>query len=457
MKLLLNFRTSAYTLLALTVFLIFCDSSSAKIKLHEGIFLDGYIRPRIEFDDRDFNDDTGFDQYSTLRTRIGLRIVDIIPDTEFYVLIGDSRTMGYNDPYDAGLPEPPNSKDENLGVVKAYILINNFLAEGAYLKIGRMSNDQGRSRLFGPGNWNFNGPRTYDGIKAGYKTDSYEVNVWNFYGIGGDRHWYADPASFPDYSVPDPEIDYKYDNTLTGVDVRMLENKLQFLSFLDYDQKGVLDVAREEKNPAVVRYTFAVSSVYNTNDDWKSKGGLYLALDLAYQTGTMGTEEGEAYISAWLVSGALKFSPGSSPVSWVGTGWDITSGDDDFSDNDIKYFYDYYYSRHSYRGHMDLFKNPYGKPALGLKDIFVNFCFTISKNIESQVDVHYFMTEEAYPSFDDDADAHKLGTEIDWTTTWKIRQGLSLETGIDIFAPNEDWMGTTDNSNFIYSSLTAVF
>lgn len=458
----MQYEVKTWTLKTVLLAALLCclwpPPGKARVELAPGVFLDGYIRPRIEVDDRDFDASTGPDQYSTLRTRLGITVEDIIPDTVIYVLIADSRTMGYSDPYLTGEPMPPNNLDTNLGVNQAWILVRNLGWEGAYLKAGRMTNNQGRNRLFGPGNWSHNGPRVYDGVKAGFQNDAHQVNLWSFYGLYGDRHWYPDPSQYPEHQVPDPAIDYKYDHTLHGTDIRLWDQKVQFLFFVDYDQARVEDITRNEKNPGSVRYTAAVYTGLSEDDDWKNKGGLRADLDLAWQFGTVGTTMGEARISAWLAAGDLAYSFGGTYAPWFGVGCDATSGDGGANHNEVHYFYDYYYSKHKLRGHMDYFKNPFKEPSLGLREYIVRTGFKPVKTVSITAEGHYFRTEQPFVSQDDGEDARELGYELDLTGKWKMRPGLMAESGFDVFWATTDWQGPHINpSYFFYSAIIATF
>ncbi len=429
----------------------------AEIKLTDGVYMDGHIRPRVELDDRDFDGSTSSDHYSTLRTRLGFRLDRVLPDTVFYILIADSRTLGYNDPYLEGEPVPPNKPDQNLGISKVWLRLDNLLTEGLYLKVGRMSNDQGRARIMGPGNWSYAGPRTYDGIKVGYHGKGYAVNLWSLYGIHGDRHWYPDPDRYPDHVAPDEDIDYKYDHTLNGFDLHLFEDRLQLLAFLDLDQARVEQVGEDEENPAAVRYTVAMYFQQGPAD-WIDKGGARLDLDCAYQFGTVGTSAGEADISAWLFAGEVSYSAGGRYKPWIGLGWDVTSGDGGANRRKAHYFYDFYYSRHSYRGRMDLFKNPYGIASRGMQDYLVSTGVAPVKSLQLQADIHYFCTEQPYVSVETGDDAHELGYELDLMLNWNIREGVKAKAAYMTFLPSDDWKGEdADPAGFSYMALVASF
>jgi len=443
---------------ALLASVLLATTAYGEVELAKGVGFDGYFRPRFELDGRDFDTSTGHDQYITLRTRLGIRAKDLIPDTTFYFLIADSRTLGYSDPYLTGEPIPPNNLDANLGVNQVWLKIDNLGFEGFYFMVGRMENNQGRNRIFGPGNWSHNGPRTYDGVKAGFANDAFQINLWSLYGLYGDRHWYPDPDQYPDHKTPDPDTDWKYDHTLNGLDIRSADQNLQLLAFLDYDQARVEDVTRDEKNPGSVRYTVALYSLLASSDAWKRDGGISFAHDIACQFGTVGTTTGEADVYAWLWAGDFAFSFGTTPEFWAGIGWDVTSGDQGTNHTQVHYFYDYYYSKHVYRGTMDYFKDPFKEPSLGLQDYIVRMGMKPVDTLSLKADVHYFRTEQPFDAADDGKDANVLGMELDVVGKLEIRQGIEGELGMDFFWPTADWKGDDANySSFVYSAMTARF
>lgn len=424
-------------------------STIAKIKISDGFYLNAEFRPRLEFDNRDFLSESGYDSYATYRTRIGLGLVNIIENTELYIMMGDSRMMGYTNPYLTGEPPGPNKFDNNLGVVKAYIRINKIFDKDLYLKIGRMSNDQGRFIIFGPGNWNFCGPRTYDGIKIGYYNDGLSMNLWNLYGANGDRHWYPledDPAS-----CPNPSIDYKRDHTLTGLDLSIWDNKFNFLMFMDLDQEPVLDTLSDKSNIAFNRITSAINIQIPKNDLRHYR----IDIDIAYQFGSMAHEEGNGVISGYLFAGDYVRDIVESGNAWVGAGFHIISGDDGKNPDRITYFYDKYCSKHRFLGHMDYFTSDTGIKSQGIRDLIFRLGFKPLEKMSIDFDIHNFSVEKPIVSFADGKAAYNLGQEIDTTVKYSIRKGIQYKLGIDFFIPSDDWKGTdSDLSTFIFMELS---
>ncbi|MDP8205106.1 MAG: hypothetical protein P9L92_00440 [Candidatus Electryonea clarkiae] len=247
-----------FSILVFYVLFLFAISTvKSQVVVAEGVLLDAEFRPRFELDNRDFSSETGNDAYGSMRTRIGIKLENIIENTGLYMMIADSRMLGYSNPYLTGEPPGPNGFDNNLGVKKVFIEVNDILKDGSNLVIGKMSNDQGRGYIFGPGNWNLYGPRTYDGIKIGYSNQGFELHLWSFCGSRGDRHWYPDSTN--PASVPNLTIDYKLDHTLNGMDLSVLANKINFLFFQELDQERIIDTTDFSRNTSLNRMTAAVN------------------------------------------------------------------------------------------------------------------------------------------------------------------------------------------------------
>lgn len=430
--------------------LLISNAAFGKTKITNGVNLDAEFRPRLEVDGRDFSAETGYDSYASFRTRLGLELKDLIDGTVLYIMIGDSRTMGYADPYLQGEPVGPNRFDNNLGVIKAYILINDIFMKNTYLKVGRMSNDQGRALLFGPGNWNIYGPRTYDGLKAGWSPVTMAINIWHFFGLNGDRHWYSSPDD--PGKVPNQSIDYKYDHTLTGIDLSFLQKRVNLLAYLDLDQNPVADTLHGGQNVAVSRLTTALYVF----QEWGRSQQIRGDLDIAWQTGTMGYIAGSANILAYMIAGDLRWTFDTQMKSWLGAGFHILSGDDGSNLSNVTWFYDKYCSKHRVLGHMDYFSSDTGIKSLGIRDLILRGGITPVKSLTCQIDLHHFSVEKPFTSMVDGNDAKILGIETDATLTYTIRKGLTITLGIDFFSPADEWQGSdADYATFTYLVLQA--
>ena len=428
--------------------------AEAKAKVTDGILIDANFRPRLEIDHRWF-DGEGADQYATTRTSIGLTFENLIENTEIYFLMEDSRMMGFSDPYLTGYNIGMNKYDNNLGVNKAYLKVNDLLTEGFYLKIGRQDNDQGRGRIFGAGNWSFYGPRVYDGVKMGYNYLGSEINLWYFYGMFGDRHWPNNlPYSSP-YYPPYYGDKFQKDHSLIGADITMFNKRMSVLFFCDWDSYPV----------TITNELGYILGKYNLFTRWT--GAFYysdmienvkIEVDAAHQFGHQVSgyaNNGKADINAFMLAGEVSYNFDIDYKPWLGIGWDIVSGEDD-DPGEITQFYEEYYSKHRFQGRMDYFKSMGSIKENGLNDFFFIAGIQPVDFMTNMLELHFFRTQYAYASAVNQEASYDLGYEVDITNDFKIRKGLKSRLGINFFLPNEDWQGEdAKNAWFIYWSMTA--
>ncbi|MFC1477664.1 alginate export family protein [candidate division KSB1 bacterium] len=417
---------------------IFGDRLSAQVEIGKGLTLDGYMRYRTEWDDRDFSGLRETDSYSTLRTRLGLKAEEIIESVTMYLLIGDSRTLGYSDPYLEGSPIGPISYDNGLGVTEAYVKIGDFFHPSLTAVLGRMQFNHGRNRFFGPGNWNVNGPRRYDGFYMQYAVPFGSVKAFRFWGMQGDRHWRPEPSN--------------KDHMLSGIDVRLLREQLQLLLLCDHDAEETVSILDGSKNTHLKKYTFL--GYYGRK---QQDGGWKVDLDWAYQWGEQANLLGTSTIGAYMAAGdcAYYFDKNRSP--WLGIGFDMTSGDDGSDPEKVSFFTAEYFSKHSFQGQMDYFMQVSAKQP-GLQSLILRGGFAPDDRSRVTVDIHSFMYQEPYISLMDGEDTHAIGREIDITADYELRQGISMSFGLDLFFPSDHWAGPDSESTlFSYLSLTTQF
>lgn len=437
--------------LLIALLLLNISTVSGKVVVAEGISLNAEFRPRFEFDNRDFSSGTGYDFYSSMRTRIGLRLDNLIENTNLFIMFADSRMLGYSNPYLTGIPPGPNGYDNNVGISKVYIEVMDIWRKGTRIKAGRMSNDQGRSYIFGPGNWNLFGPRTYDGIKLGYSIRNTEFNLWSFFGANGDRHWYPEEDDPKKY--PDSDSDFKRDHTLTGLDISLWSKTINLLLFLDLDQKPVTDTVNHTTNISLKRTTTAV------NLHWfpDTHGGYRFDFDAAYQFGTVAHPGGNSNISAYMLASDWSWHSSCRKGTWFGFGFHLTSGDNANDPDKTGYFYDNYSSKHKTFGHMDYFKSPTGIKSKGIRDFVVRAGSSPFESMTCQLNFHRFTLEKSYSSVISGNPSHNLGFEIDTLTKFYIRNGLTVELGVDCFIPDRNWKNDpNDISTFLYIVMTAT-
>jgi hypothetical protein len=166
--------------------------------------------------------------------------------------------------------------------------------------------------------------------------------------------------------------------------------------------------------------------------------------DAAYQGG----EQAQYDISASMIAGEVTMNLDGALKS-IGAGLDFTSGDDNYSDDKIKYFDNLYYTGYKFRGYMDYFT---GSVTYGLFDYFFKASAEVSPNFTFSTDFHIFQTVK---EFDDDSKS--IGQELDLTGSLAINKQLSLQSGISMFWVSDDWVDDPDPGTWCYMMLNAGF
>jgi hypothetical protein len=102
------------------------------------------IRPRFQMDNKDFNSDLPSNNFTELRTRLGLKFSPT-ENIEGFVQIQDSRIYGTE-------PNTLTSTD-NIDLHQAYFNVNKLFDLPFNLKLGRMELSYGPQRLIGAVGW----------------------------------------------------------------------------------------------------------------------------------------------------------------------------------------------------------------------------------------------------------------------------------------------------------------
>lgn len=405
-------------LFAAIIIAIILPISSHAIEIGDGLDLGGNVRWRAELDGKDFSDKTAMNEMSFLRSRVGLTIT-AIENTTLYLQMQDSRNLGVNS---SGL-----TNDTNLGIHQAYIELSNIITEGLSLQIGRFETVYGRHRLMGNVGWH-NVGRSFDGGRLVRKGNTYKAD---FFCLKVLERSFDAPPNHKDWKI-------------YGLHSTFLQDRLDLFILYDWDQMKTgddYDLAR-----------FTIGSYFKN----KLESGLGYEFDAAIQTGYRGAED----ISAYMIAGDLYYSPKHkimfiySQVSKMGIGFDITSGDDDITDDKINSFNNLYYTGHKFRGYMDFFL---ATPAEGLMDlILLRAAVKPRPHCQISVDIHHFRTMEDHLTPDGDS-SKAIGQEIDITFKHKLQEGLAFQGGISTFIASDDWIADADKAYWFYAMITAGF
>ena len=396
-----------FGLFFITVFLL----STSLIFAQDKFKIKAQIRPRLQFDNKDFNSNTGTNSFTELRSRLGVN-VNVTNTLSGFVQIQDSRLFG---------SEPHTLADtKNLDLHQAYFNIKNFFKLPFNLKIGRMELSYGSQRLIGAVGWH-NVGRSFDGGILKLITKPIDIDFilarTNESGLTSDT---LDSFLFSAYGDMKIVKGYKLQPFIIG-ETRVHDN--------------------------FNRYTIGV---YMGNG---IKVGFSHELDAAYQ---FGTQMKDVSIAAFMAAYNLKFVFDTKIKPMIGAGVDYLSGDDGKDASKYKVFNTLYATNHKFYGYMDYFlnipKHTYGK---GLIDIqgkvgvvpFNKFLLTATYHIFNSSTDYTLINGNTSTSF---------GSEIDVTLVYKYDKLVKFVGGFSFFTPGDIFKENRGEDSSTWTYLMAI-
>lgn len=169
----------------------------------------------------------------------------------------------------------------------------------------------------------------------------------------------------------------------------------------------------------------------------------------AFQTGKARIAPGDANeldLSAYLIQAdfGAYFMNYERPLM-VGGGIDITSGDDDFNDNDRNVWTNQLYSPHLFRGLVDYFTE---QPPVGFNDFYGRIGYFPSDEVQIGFDAHLFRSNKEFQSATNfDEDTKSVGTEFDFYGSARLHENIDYRFELGIFKPSEEFAGEDANSH----------
>jgi hypothetical protein len=364
------------------------------------------IRPRFQMSNKDFFSDIPSENFTELRTRLGLKF-SASKNISGFVQVQDSRVYGSE-------PSTLTSID-NIDLHQAYFEVKDIFSLPFNLKLGRMELSYGPQRLIGAVGWH-NVGRSFDGGILQLVTEKADID---FFAAQTDEN---------------RQIGDTNDFNLIGAyaNLKLAENyKIQ--PFI---------IGELETGTDFSRYT--VGLYVNGNI-----GNLSHEIEGAYQLGSI---DENIDISAFMFAFNLnyKFDLPSQPA--LGAGIDYLSGDDGKDARKSKVFNTLYATNHKYYGYMDYFVNiPVHTGGKGLMDVHAKAeIFPITK-LKAAVAFHIFNSNSEFPLLNGDT-SKNFGTEIDVTLIYNYDEALKFEGGFSIFSPGDIFKQTRgrDTSNWTY-------
>lgn len=375
-----------------------------------GIDVTAQIRPRLQMNNTNFNSNIGGNNFTELRTRLGLKFSPLANITGF-VQLQDSRVYGTE----------PNTltSTNNIDLHQAFFTINNLFDLPLNLKLGRMELSYGPQRLVGAVGWH-NVGRSFDGGVLQLKTDKIDVDFFssktNESGEPGDTN---DFSLFGAYGNLKIAKNYKIQPFVIG----------ETLSGSDFG-----------------RYTIGVYVSGNA-------GNLSHEIEGAYQLGSVNEN---VDIAAYMFALNVKYSFNTPIKPALGAGIDFLSGDDGEDADKYKVFNTLYATNHKYYGFMDYFLNiPNNTYGLGLMDIHAKAEVSPLAKFKAALAFHMFNSNVDFNLLDGSTSTN-FGSEVDLTLIYDYNSSVKFQCGFSLFSPGDIFKITRGEDTSTWGYFMAV-
>ena len=386
--------------------LIFILSTSTFAQ--QNIKVNAQIRHRYEIDKRDFNSDTGSNNFSYLRSRLGIAFNNS-ENLNAFLQIQDSRIFG-------GETSTLDGSANSIDVHQAYFTLNNFFNLPLDVKLGRMEVIYGPQRLIGAVDFH-NVGRSFDGVIFKFH---FEKSTLDFFAF-----------QLNESSRTNNEGDFN----IYGVYSNFTPPKMvTFQPFLIWRR------ANPSKN-----FNEYTAGFYSKG----KSGNLQHELEFAYQGGTSARGD----ISAMMAAANLRYTiTRHSLRPQISAGVEILSGDDDSGDDELKTFNTLYATNHKYYGFMDYFLSiPFHTFDRGLVDKHATLAIKPSAKTNANVTYHLFNSQQDQVSQDGSRE-NGFGSEIDFILQHKYDANVNFVAGASWFTPGKLFEAARgeDNSTWFF-------
>lgn len=452
---------------------MFVGVARADIPINERVSIDGNLRFRTFFDERDFDwTNTPPAYYSTMRLMIGFKI-QATDDVLFRAKLKDSRYVGVPATGDVDATTVGSRSSSYLSLQEGYVFATDVFDWGVDFQIGRFEMAYGRDRLMGASAWGLEGPNMYDGFRVmydepGMKLDFFSAVIRDF--SFGD--------TFPDYRLPstfsssgvyrywEPPGYEKLKRYLFGFAGSFLDGRLQPILLVDWDSYDLgfdADADTLEK-PSQKEQEFWVTPGVYGNYTFEDVGGGKITVegDAAVQVGQV--NDFGAFPSSYSLfsfmaaaEGRYHFDHEMKPTA--GLGFDVTGVGEGADDpTDVFVFYQPYFTPHKFRGSMDYFANV----GNGLIDTYITGSLMPMDWMKLKLDVHNFrfVTNRGYdprPNNNTKKDVirfRQLGQEVDLLVKVKVKKGFYIDGGFNFFIPTEDFAWNVNDAVSEFSNVS---
>lgn len=375
----------------------------------QSVDFSGQVRPRWEFNNKDFNSNTDGYTYTFLRTRVNAKYTPS-ENVSGFVQLQDSRIFGT----EGGTM----ANTANVDIHQAFFTAKNLFGLPFALKAGRMEVKYGNERFLGAVGWS-NTARSFDGAMIKYQSSKFSVDI---------------------FALQETEKLFKgdsLDQSVFGAYFNIPMGKASVQPFFVYQN--------ESKTEQLGRSTVGL---YTKG----SMAGFFHEIEAAYQTGKFAGKDVSAYMFAANVG--YKFDMKLNPS--LSLGYEYLSGDDGKDANKYKVFNTLYATNHKFYGYMDYFINiPRDTYGLGLVDMHAKVGASFSKKVKGGVNFHVFNSAEDY-TLVNGSTSNAFGNEIDITVKYLFDKYATFVAGFSMFSPGEIFKEKKSKDSASWGYLMAV-
>jgi Alginate export len=395
------------------------------------------MRPRWELEGRDFNDDTGLSDYSTMRTMIGINIMPI-DNFSVHLNLQESRYLG-TQPTD-------REATAQLEVREAFFRVDDLFGKNIALQAGRFTWQTGRGRVFGYNDWSFHGPNAYDGMLIEWPCGMWpDKGRWSLLAARVLDYDFSDvlleteDPFIVDWPWNDPAYEQDLrDRTLFALSGSFFDGTLQ--PFVSADIDG-----RDKRSSIFLDYIprrLYHAGVY-FGDTWNQ---VSFNVDATYQWGenndfqvkidSTGREIGGIYptLKSWMLAADIgyEFDTRTHPALTFGFDGNYGSWEPDeslvagYANENFPYFQTPFASHHEFHGQMDI----HWRSIPRLVDLFASLDMNPTDDLNLELAYHRFIAQEERRHEDVTVD---IGHEIDLEMNWQVNEYLEIGCGYSTF------------------------
>lgn len=401
-------------------------------------------RLRFEYRENNFDFNDGVDSLTDdswllQRARVGIKVAPTDYLT-FYVQGQSSLELDSDRPNEPGVLGAEG--DDAIDLRQAYIKIG---PKDLNVTIGRQVLSYGDERLIGGFDWNNIG-RTFDAVKFHYGTKDWSLEAF--------------AASVV---VPDSD-DFNYSDLFDGNET----GRDQVFSGLYLSTAALCPLGSTTDFYALHLYenyaagdTNFVTLGTRVKADVTKTGGWDYETEMAVQFGDVKGKDLSAFAGHWGFGYVWTKSPWKPRLF---AEYNFATGDSNAADGDVETFQNLFPTNHKFYGYMDAFSwQNIHNPA-------ISFSVQPAKTVKLQLDYHAFFladTSDAWYRANGVTAVRPIkgsasdfvGTELDFTATWKATKNLSFLAGYSHFFSGDyaKATGAADDADFVYVQATFDF